>query len=192
MRIEVLTLFPKMFESPFAESIAVPGNTGVPALDQVRKSGGAVNYNNLAYAKASSAMLRDDLRAIATAPLAVAAGWAQAWLLFFRPADEWSFVLPNRARIQRWASFWDGVLCLEFPLPGMVFGQTEVFLTLLLGFPLVLGLALRQPRMWVPVALVASIAVLANTFELGENYRSHYLVGPLWSALAAAVFRRRA
>jgi len=177
---------------PFSPAIAVQGQTGVPALDQVRKRGGAGNYDNLAYAQASRTMLRQDLRAMVEDPRAVASGWALAWLLFFRPADEWHFLAANRLHIERWASFWDGELCLEASMPFVVLGQTEMFLALLLGLPLVFALSLRERRMWYALALVASIAILGNTFELGENYRFRFLAGPLWSALAAAAFTRRA
>jgi hypothetical protein len=176
---------------PFAADIAVEGNTGVPALDQFRKSGGGVNYNNLAYARASNRMVRASLGALVTNPRAVAAGWAEAWLLFFTPADGWYFLFPNRARIETWASMWDGLLSLRIPLPCLLLGQTELYLTMLLGIPLVFWLSLRDRRAWYALSLIGCVALLGNTLELGENYRFRFLAGPLLSALAGTALSRK-
>ena len=34
------------------------------------------------------------------------------------------------------------------------------------------------------------VAMVGNTFDVGENYRFRYLVDPIWAALAAALARR--
>ncbi len=34
------------------------------------------------------------------------------------------------------------------------------------------------------------VAMVGNTFDVGENYRFRYLVDPIWVALAAALARR--
>jgi hypothetical protein len=171
---------------PFSPLIAVEGHSGVPALDEVRKPGGAINYNNLAYAQASRAMLREDLRAVGIAPGAVARAMAQAWLLFFWPADQWAFIRANRVRIARWADFWDEVLCAHVRLPGTLLGIGDLFPTILLGMPLLLGAAARDRRTWTALVLVLAVAALGNFFEVGENYRFRFLAGPLCAALAAA------
>jgi hypothetical protein len=164
---------------------------GVRALDALWKSDGSPNYNALVFARASRRILADDLRAISIAPRALFSGWALAWVLFFRPADEWAFIADNRQRIRGWADFWDRAICLELPLPFALLGQTEVFLTVLAG--VVLGaIALRRARgaaMWYPVALIACVACLSNAFDVGENYRFRFLVAPLWLSLAASAWR---
>src|SRR5205085_11989623 len=90
--------------SPFAQIepfTALPpvAPTGIPVLDEPFRAHGAINFNNLAYARASAALMRDDLRAIAIAPVAVLKAWAIAWLLFFHPSDDWHFVAENRNRL---------------------------------------------------------------------------------------------
>jgi hypothetical protein len=166
-------------------------HTGVAALDQLRKSSGATNYNALVFARVSRMLLRDDLRAIRTSPRAVFSGWALSWMLFFRPAGEWHYIAENRQRIAPWASFWDRVVCLELPLPFSLLGQTEVFLTLLAGVALIARSLLRAPGpgLWYAVVLIACVACLGNTFDVGENYRFRFLVAPLWAAVAAAGWR---
>jgi hypothetical protein len=180
------------FSGPEAYAALVPpAQTGVRALDALRKSDGSSNYNALVFASASRMILRDDLRALSISPKAVFSGWCLAWMLFFRPADEWRFIAENRQRIGVWADLWDHVLCLQIPLPGVVLGQTEVFLTLLAGV-VALALALSRAHgraLWYPVALIACVACLANTFDVGENYRFRFLVAPLWAAVAAAAWR---
>lgn len=176
---------------PFAATAARPGTSGIPALDQVRRSGGEANYNNLAYAQLSRAYLREDLRALLAEPLAVARAWALAWLLFFRPADDWKFVQPNRTRIAAWADLWDDVWCLRLPLPGMLLGLTDVYLTLLLGVPIVLARSARDRRTWYALALILGVALIGNCFEVGENYRFRLLIAPLCLALGAAARRRK-
>jgi len=168
-------------------------HSGVAALDDLRKTSGATNYNALVFAGASRMLLRDDLRAIAVSPRAVFSGWLLSWMLFFRPADEWRYVADNRQRIAPWADFWDRAVCLELPLPFAPVGQTEVYLTLLAGVALLVRALLRAPgrALWYAVALIACVACLGNTFDVGENYRFRFLVAPLWAAVAAAAWRGR-
>jgi hypothetical protein len=177
---------------PFAAEIAVPGSSGVPALDQVRKSGGAINYNNLAYARAARALLPWDLRVLRSHPAVVARAWALAWLLFLRPADDWKFVQQDRGRIELWCDLWDDLLCLRLPLPGSFLGLTDAYLTLLLGLPAALAVAARDRRSLLSLALVLWVALVGNAIEVGENYRFRLLVAPLCLALSAAALRRRA
>ena len=167
--------------------------TGVAALDELRKTSGATNYNALVFARVSRMLLRDDLRAISTAPRAVFSGWALSWMLFFRPASEWRYVAENRQRIAAWADLWDRALLLELPLPFAPLGQTEVYLTLLAGVALLVRALLRAPSpgLWYAVVLIACVACLGNTFDVGENYRFRFLVAPLWAAVAAAAWRAR-
>jgi hypothetical protein len=133
--------------------------TGVRALDDAHKESGATNYNHLVYARASRVLVQDDLRAIALAPGAAFTGWAVAWAQFFRPSDEWPFLAANRERMAAWADFWDRVILLQMPLPRLLLGQTEVYLTLLLGFMFVFVFAFRRarsPASW--TALAAAFA----------------------------------
>jgi len=168
--------------------------TGVPVLDEPRKGSGANNYNHLVYARAGRMLLRDDLRAIALAPGAVLSGWGVAWLQFFRPADEWPFLAENRQHIERWAQLWDRAVDLEVPLPVLVLGQTEVYLTLLAGFTAVFAAATLRARngpvLWYSLLLIGWVAIVGNTFDVGENYRFRFLVEPVWLALAASLARR--
>jgi hypothetical protein len=167
--------------------------TGIPALDELRKTSGATNYNALVFARVSRMLLRDDLRALSISPRAVFSGWALSWMLFFRPASEWRYVAENRQRIAPWADFWDHALLLELPLPFAPLGQTEVFLTLLAGVAVLVRALVRAPSpgLWYAVVLIACVACLGNTFDVGENYRFRFLVAPLWAAVAAAAWRGR-
>jgi hypothetical protein len=66
---------------------------------------------------------------------------------------------------------------------------------LLAGFTAAVALSLlraraRGPAMWYSLLLVGWVAMVGNTFEVGENYRFRYLVDPIWVALAAALARR--
>ena len=117
--------------------------TGVAALDELRKTSGATNYNALVFARVSRMLLRDDLRAISTAPRAVFSGWALSWMAVLGPASEWRYVAENRQRIAAWADLWDRALLLELPLPFAPLGQTEVYLTLLAGVALLVRALLR-------------------------------------------------
>jgi hypothetical protein len=193
-RITALQLPPEKrpyMPMPFSEKIAREGHTGVEALDEVRKPSGAINYNNLMYARVSRRMIRDDLRSIAIEPGAYLRGVAAAWLLFFYPADVWPFTAANRLRMARWCGFWDNVLCARVDLPTPVRGVEALFATLLLGIPVSLAIAARDRRTWVALALVLSVAVLGNFAEMGENYRFRFLVGPLSAAVAAAGLSRK-
>jgi hypothetical protein len=168
--------------------------TGVPVLDEPRKGSGANNYNHLVYARAGRMLLRDDLRAIALAPTAVLSGWGVAWLQFFRPSDEWPFLAENRQHIERWAQLWDRAVDLEVPLPVLVLGQTEIYLTLLAGFTAVFAAAALSarngPALWYSLLLIGWVAIVGNTFDVGENYRFRFVVEPVWIALAASLARR--
>jgi len=75
----------------------------------------------------------------------------------------------------------------------LLFGQTEIYLTLLAGLTaafVATVMRARGPEVWYSLLLVAWVAVMGNTFDVGENYRFRFMVDPIWFALAAALARR--
>jgi len=79
-------------------------------------------------------------------------------------------------------------------LPVLVLGQTEIYLTLLAGLTAVFAAAALSarngPALWYSLLLIGWVAIVGNTFDVGENYRFRFLVEPVWLALAASLARR--
>ena len=48
----------------------------------------------------------------------------------------------------------------------------------------------RGPALWYSLLLIGWVAIVGNTFDVGENYRFRLLVEPVWIALGASLARR--
>ena len=121
----------------------------------------------------------------------------EAWLTFLRPSSQYGWLARNRMALGRWLTLWERGLCIELPLPVLLWGQAEVFLALLAGVPAIFAFAVEravgEPRgsgragaFAFAVLMFAGTALVGNTGEVGENNRFRFLVTPLAAAVAAA------
>jgi hypothetical protein len=75
-----------------------PG-TGIPALDQVTKSTGAINWNNLGYIQVWNQYGRDASATVMARPTVVLRALRMGILVLFVPSDSYDFSAANRARL---------------------------------------------------------------------------------------------
>jgi hypothetical protein len=178
-------------------------------LDEVRKSDGTLNYNNLAYVRISSLYLRQDIDYISAEPANYAKTVGKAALLWMMPPDDYPFVSRNRGTIAGFAQAFDRVVLLQpsgdehlqvdaivyrqGPSPAQIpYGTVLVFLVALLGAPIV---AMRVRRsdgekavtlfyVWFTIGFAYLVASLT---EFAENERMRFQLGALPIIAAATV-----
>jgi hypothetical protein len=162
--------------------------TGVPALDEVRKSTGARNLNHAAYVPIARRYWEDALRVLRLRPGWYARGLRTAVRNSFHPAAGGEFLQENRARLGRLVRLYD-LLHAGGNAPAIV------LFALLLACGLTrTAAALRRPRpasaeeatVAVLSATVLWVFVVGNALDVGENYRFRFVTFPALFALAAA------
>jgi hypothetical protein len=174
--------------------------TGVPALDEVNKSSGAVNYNNLIYVKVSQEYLHDDLATILARPGIYENSLVGAGELWVTPADQTFFMEPHALR--PYTKFYDRYVLAQpnrDPAGGTLINLVSgakipadelSYTELLIDFLAVAGLPFAFFRMRredpSTAAFVAALwftitysLVVTSLLELGENARFSFELGPL-------------
>jgi hypothetical protein len=180
--------------------------TGVPALDEIYKAGGAINFNNLIYVKVSQQYLHDDLALILAKPSVYMNSLVVATELWVTPPEQAYLWTPRWGTVGRYTTFYDRYVLGQpnlDPLSAYVavftndkippdqLSYTELLIDSLAicGLPFVwIGMRRRDPATAAfVVALWLTITycfVVTSLLELGENDRFSFELGPL--ALIAA------
>lgn len=174
-----------------------PRHTGIPALDEVVKSNGAVNLNNIAYVDLSRRYLRQSLLFIRYRPLGYLRGIGKAVGKLSVPATDYSYVFPERDKIRWWDRIWNAIVYWRTPdVHGIGFGLPVLYvLDTVWGLLLLVRTVRRRalpPRtatvlfLW---ATVVYLLLLASLTDYGENQRVHLSIDPLVLVLAAVAVR---
>jgi hypothetical protein len=182
-----------------------PQQTRIPALDQTHKTPlneytliNAANYNNWAYAAASTSYTRDALVLIRRYPRAYLAVVAYNARRFLDPVTRDGFLRDNRQRIMPAVRIWDRIDRYAHVPAGLAF---MFALAALLRRDMPGGERLLLVYL---VGTVAWATVIGTTFETGENNRFRYhltglhllLIASLLMSMAGwlkqAAYRRRA
>jgi 4-amino-4-deoxy-L-arabinose transferase-like glycosyltransferase len=192
--------------------LQTPEHTGIPVLDQVKKSDGRhYNYNNLQMAAVNRYYLRDAIEVIRTFPASYAVGLIISNRLFFSPTSMNAyFSKENRAAALPMERIFNPLLYGVGAKPGFMqqphFGfagrnEMEVHTSAMLIalWCVLLAYGYVQARRGViaenpatqPRALVLGFIVLtalylyvvSTTIELGENYRYRFNIEPLFLVL---------
>jgi len=187
--------------------------TGIPVLDQMRKSTGAYNFNNRHIVAVNRYYTHDALVVMRTYPYSYVVGLMISNRLFFSPTNmNLYFSEQNRAAAQPMERIFNPLLYAVSAVPKLLeqphFGFTKTgFLEvntsplLILLWVVVLGYGYVQAR---PVMLGRDCAdrsraivigfitvtalylyVVGTTLELAENYRYRFLIEPLFFVLTA-------
>jgi len=198
-------LNPFLFPATRYESLVPPVEpTGVPALDEVRRSTGAVNPNNRAFLAISNLYLRDALYIIRTHPSAYLKGVHWAYIAFFEPTSAYWLLWPNLVHIVPWDEFWHRFVygCTNPILPSLsdppTAGDMGILVVLAYALAILYGgydllRAIRQRRTATPRFLTLAyvwlnllyVMVICNAVEVGENNRFRFLTEPLAVVLLA-------
>ena len=183
-----------------ADFVGSPGYEQVVALHQVRRSTGFRNYNHLGYVAVSDRYLGDAIEVVRHHPGAYLGAVRAAWLQYLRPSHDFYLLrsLPSVGVISR---LYDSLVYGRISL-GMLRDEEgpEVYLGLLAGIPLVVGFGLwlawtglaargaPDPAGRTAIAyacfIVLYVALVGNSFEVGENNRFRFVTEPLCFVLA--------
>lgn len=192
--------------------LQTPVHTGIPVLDEVKKSDGRhYNYNNLQMVGVNRYYMRDALEVIRIFPASYAIGLIISNRLFFSPTNMNAYFSPqNRAAALPMERIFNPLLYGVGAKPGFMqqphFGfvkrnemevNTSVFLIaqwiVLLAYGYVQarrGFVARdsggQPRALVIGFIVLTalyLYVVSTTIELAENYRYRFNIEPLFLVL---------
>jgi hypothetical protein len=188
--------------------------TGIPVLDQVRKSTGEYNFNNARIVSVNRYYTSDGVTVIRTFPYYYTIGLLISNKLFFSPPNmNLYFTAQNRAAVRPMERIFNPLLYGVSAESGLVrqphFGfsdrsllEVNTSIPLILVWWLLLGYGYTQMRRAVlssyererPRAVAIGFIVVTalylyavgTAFELAENYRYRYNVEPLMFALGAA------
>jgi hypothetical protein len=98
----------------YKEYVPMPDKTGIPVLDQEKKTKGHPkynsNYNNLIFVDISKLYLRDALWVLWNRPGTYLRTVALALGIYFFPANEYVFFQGNRQQMLAWDDFYNKVL----------------------------------------------------------------------------------
>jgi hypothetical protein len=183
--------------------------TGIPALDELLKSDGAINFNNLLYVKVSSEYLHQDLAFIVHEPGLYAKDLSMAVEVWETPFDQYFPPTDNAARLGVYSRLYDRFVLAQPlvdpatpvyplyrheapPLSRQSFVLMVVTALSLLGLPVV---AIRWRRAgfrpWLAALFMWGTMVYSfvttSTLEVGENERFFFELGALPFAAAFAV-----
>jgi hypothetical protein len=187
--------------------------TGVPVLDQVRKSNGTYNFNSQQLIAINRMYAHDGITIIRTYPFSYIVGLVISNRLFFSPTSMNLYFSPgNRRAAHVMEKIYNPLLLGVSGAPSLMrqphfgfrdskFLEVNTSIPLIATWILVLGygyLQVRrgvmnpdlesQPRV-IAVAFIALTAVyvyvVGTALELAENYRYRFLIEPLFMVLAA-------
>ena len=191
--------------------------TGIPVLDQERKSTGEVNLNNSIYLETGPRYTQTALQVLRYYPQAYLRSVAIAWFCYFRPPDDFFQFEENRARISGLARLSDLLLFGEWrqasgkELRSLQARGGSASLLLYTGIFLIVAIPailLATAILWFHdwrlgensrirlyviafmVLQIVMVAGIANFLSSFENNRYRFPTDPLYLALAAMLIAR--
>ncbi len=192
--------------------LQTPQYTGVPVLDQVKKSDGVhYNYNNLQMVEVNRYYMHDAIEVLRDFPASYVIGLIISNRLFFSPTNMNAYFSPaNREAARPMERIFNPLLYGVGASPAFMqqphFGfvgrnqmEVQTSLPLIALWCLLLGYGYLQARRGIrspesgdkPRALVIGFIVLtalyvyavATTIELSENYRYRFAIEPIFMVL---------
>ncbi|HEX6243258.1 MAG TPA: hypothetical protein VFZ61_20230 [Polyangiales bacterium] len=186
----------------------VAGFEQVPALRQERKASGQTNYNHLGYVSISEQYLADAQTLLRHAPAAYLKGVLRSFFVYTKSTSDYGFLIDNLRQIAALDELYNRVLFGKVAVSSTLFPHVRgdaykpysIYLTLLLGLPLVFAFGLRgalwpHPRYGptrnqrVVLAFmcfyVLWVALVGNLLESGENNRFRFTTDPLSAGIFA-------
>jgi hypothetical protein len=192
----------------YKEHVSLPTKTGIPVLDEERKTGGHprfnTNFNNRVFVDISKQYLRDALRVLGTHPVTYLKTVALSFGIYFFPSSDYIFFEGNRSRIDRLDQFYDRVLYGQIvPHGGPAWGEersdgSRTQRLSHMGFFLIVGFgvfvlygwhrlrqAWRRPEsdaflltLLFIYINVIYVTLVGNCVEIGENNRFRFIIDP--------------
>lgn len=178
--------------------------TGEPSLDDLVKSTGGPNYNNIIFLEIGPARMHDALAGLRADPGSYLRTIEEGQYYFHRPSSEFNDLGPDKAIIARWTRIvnatlylqgaaWHGPMTYQERLahPLLLISASAILLSLLFVAGIVRfgrrGWICLRSRQWptpdeVTTAAIlltgAIIVFLASVLNVGENDRAHFAIAP--------------
>lgn len=169
--------------------------TGIPLLDETKKSTGRSNFHHLVYVKAGSYYQQDALRVIRTRPALYLRSIVQSFYVFFHSASDYDFLDYNRQRIRAFEMGWNRLFFGQWQMNETLEQRTTNislrhtgWLVLLAFLIAILGSirhlwrqrkALGDAKTLLILFMgfnLLYVALAGNLFDLGENNRFRFVV----------------
>jgi hypothetical protein len=185
--------------------VPLPEKTGVPVLDEERKSSGHPkfnsNYNNLIFIDVADHYRRDALVVLRAYPGAYLKTVVASLSIFFFPTSDYSFLEGNLSHIRSLNAFYNRVVYGQFLVTGPRGWRDQTYTDwrrvervgffLVAGFVVFLVCLLRRIRTSssdppVKTTLifiyftVLYVIVVSSLVEIGENNRFRFIIDPLF------------
>jgi len=197
-----------------AEYLQVNGYENIPALGEIRKSTGRSNYNHPAYISISDQYMKDAVYGALNCPESYLIGVVRSWQNYFKSSSDNISLEPNRrhllfidgvynrlfygragwnpSRIRRWLGIETNrtlytCFFLLFWCPFLVIYSVKVVLK-----PNPQDSELSRNRRITILYICFSIvyvAMIGNSFEIGENNRFRFMTDPLYLVLFGLFFQ---
>ena len=209
-QLALISRFSKLEDYP-AEYLEMHGFEGIPVLRKLHRDAGGVNYNSLVYLRLSDEYLRDDLYVIRHFPQYYLVGMLNAWLCYFRPGSDYWVIQSSFDKVKTVCTVYD-YLCYgkvpyyvirlgKLPIYYAAYTRPYLYLFLLFGLPMLVIYGWRLARRSTHLdpeqrvllgylcANIVFVALVVNSFEVGENHRMRFMTDPLYVVLLGVVLQ---
>jgi hypothetical protein len=169
--------------------------TGIPLLDETKKSIGRVNYHHIVYVETGRHYQQDALRVILAHPTLYLRSIRQSLYIFFHSAGDYDFLDHNRKYITPFEQAWNRLFFGQWEMNETLVERTEsmsvrrvgwwiliAFLTALFGTARYLWTqrkALHKPKNLLALFTGFNLLYLSlagNLMDVGENNRFRFVV----------------
>jgi hypothetical protein len=186
--LSTLTYFPDI-RKPGLNIAIDTTSTGIPVLDEIKKSSNRTNYNNINYIRISETSLEDALTILKKIPNAYLNGLRKAMFIYFMPPDNYRLLGATKKKILLWADVFDEVVY------GCIGRNQKEALFLIVLFPLLILYGIyylikvnKDPTIRITIAYILFtiiyVTIVGLLFDVGENNRFRYVIDPLLFVLA--------
>ncbi len=166
--------------------------TGISVLDQLKKSSGRTNFNNLIYIKVSQKSFKDALFILVHYPEYYFSGVTKSFKIFFDPPSEYKLLTHNAVRIDKYVRAYNAFVYGYTPRSTIaLFPLIIIPILIIYGF---IKIICRETpylvKLIVSFILVNILFVMftGNLFEFGENNRFRYYTEAFYYILAGIMF----
>ncbi len=213
-KLSPAALIPAFSDLDCYQSLSVDRHlTGIPALDQTAKVGGAVNFNCVQYIQISEMYKRDALYVASHMPAVLATSIVKSSFFYARSPAEFYMLRTRVEKLGAYDPIFRAVVYGElasYPdhtTKGTSGYQRQMLLStpwfMLLLIPMMLLYAARfvirtlrtkeadaaQITMLFITVNLLFVSVIANIFEMGENNRIRYMMDPMFLLLGSVMLR---
>ncbi len=181
--LSTLYYFPDINNSKFDIGLDTV-STGIKALDEMKKTTGRTNFNNINYIGIAKTSLKDAITVIKYEPSAYFRGIEKSVSIFFESAGNYPLLGWMKKKLRLWPEIFNGIFYGQFGSRKKDGWFTILFFPLLIIFGIYLTFNKRkfdpETRFTVGymVFTVIYVSVIGILLDVGENNRFRYVIDP--------------